>query len=168
MGVHKKWGEEYIEYLREIARGRTHKEITVLMNDKFDYQFNLRQIRNLMYRNGIVSNTVKGIKPKPGNSIAIHRNNYIKIKAEDGKWIPKHRYIYEEHYGSIKEGNYVIFLDGDTTNFSIDNLMEITKEQLLYINKCKLKYNNAELTRAGIAIANLMIKANKVKNRNKK
>ena len=57
MGVHKKWGEEYIGYLRKIARGRTHKEITALMNDKFDYQFNLRQIRNLMYRNGIVSNT---------------------------------------------------------------------------------------------------------------
>ena len=62
MGVHKKWGEEYIEHLREISRGRTHKEITMLMNDKFDYQFNLRQIRNLMYRNGIVSNTPKGAK----------------------------------------------------------------------------------------------------------
>ena len=167
MGIHKKWGEEYIEYLKEIASGKSHKEITELMNNKFEYQFNVRQIRNLMYRNRILSETPRGIKPEPSNTIAIHKNNRARIKTEDGKWEYKHRHIYEKHYGKIKKGNYIIFLDGDTTNFNIDNLAEVTKKQLLYINKNNLKYNNAELSKAGIELTNLMIKIDETKKKNK-
>ena len=163
MGVHKKWTEEYIGYLREIAEGKSHKEITKLMSDKFNYGFNVKQIRNLLHRNGIKTGTKSGIKPKKTNAVSHLGNGYTMIKVEGGKWKHNHRYIYEKYHGKIGEGNYIIFLDGDKTNFSIDNLVEVSKKQLLYINKNNLKYDNAELSKAGIEVANLMIKANEVK-----
>ena len=163
MGAHKKWTEEYIGYLREIAEGRSHKEITKLMSNKFNYGFNVKQIRNLLHRNGIKTGTKSGIKPKEVNTIVQYSNGHIRIKEKQGSWKCNHRYIYEKHHGKIGEGNYIIFLDGDKTNFSIDNLVEVSKKQLLYINKNNLKYDNAELSKAGIEVANLMIKIDETK-----
>lgn len=163
MGVHKKWTEEYISYLREVAEGRSHKEITQLMSSKFNYGFNIKQIRNLLQRNGIKTGTTSGIEPKKADTVSYLNNGYVMIKAENGKWKHKHRYVYEKHYGKIGEGNYIIFLDGDKTNFSIDNLAEVSKRQLLYINRNNLKYDDAELSKAGMEVANLMIKIDEAK-----
>ena len=168
MGAHKKWGEECISYLREVAEGRSHKEITQLMRNKFNYDFNTKQIRNLLHRNGIKTGTTSGIEPKKVDTVSYLNNGYVMVKVEGGKWKHKHRYVYEKHYGKIGEGNYIIFLDGDKTNFNIDNLAEVSKRQLLYINKNNLKYDNAELSKAGIEVANLMIKIDEAKRSVKK
>ena len=85
------------------------------------------------------------------------------IKTEQGNWQYKHRYIYEKHYGKIKKGNCVIFLDGNRKNFNIENLKEVTKEQNVIMNKYKLYCSDADLTNTGIQVANLIMKTNEVK-----
>ena len=167
-----KWSKEEIAYLTEITPGRSYKEILELMNNKFEYQFRLKQIQGAIKRYNLKTGRTghfrkgfipwnKGLKGfmsanktsfKPGicpinhrevGSERITRDGYIEIKiAEPNKWDLKHRVIYEKHHGPIENGYAIIFLDGN-----------------------KLIKNDPELTNTGINIANILIKANEVKNR---
>lgn len=62
-------------------------------------------------------------------------SNYLYIKiAEPNKWIPQHRFIYEQKYGKIKKGYLVHFKDNNHCNLSIDNLEVISKRDNLKRN----------------------------------
>ena len=196
MGRHKvktlhKWSKEEIEYLKQVAPGHSYEEIFKLMNDKFEYQFTLEQIKGAMNRNkiktGLGGHFKKGSTPwnkgvkgymgsnktsfKKGNipinhkeigSERITRDGYIEIKvAEPNKWQLKHRYVWEQHYGEIPKGYNIIFLDKDTTNISIENLACVSREELLIINKNNLIKNDIELTKAGVNLSKLIASINK-------
>lgn len=47
-----KWSEEEKKYLGEITPGKHRKEILDLMNEKFEYNFNLAQIKSAIKRFG--------------------------------------------------------------------------------------------------------------------
>ena len=62
-----------------------------------------------------------------------YKTTYIKVKSglknnRSEMWKPKHRIIWEEHNRPITENEVVIFLDGDKTNFELDNLYCTTKK----------------------------------------
>lgn len=42
-------------------------------------------------------------------------------------YAPYHRFLYEQAHGKLKPGEFVIFADGDTHNFSLDNLIKINR-----------------------------------------
>lgn len=69
------------------------------------------------------------------------REGYVEIKVTDGEkndnWKYKHRHIWEQHNGEIEEGSTIIFRDGDRENLDIDNLISVTRSQLLYLNQHK-------------------------------
>lgn len=187
-----KWTKEEKEYLAAITPGRTRKEILELMNEKFDYQFTLSQvigmIKNNKLNNGLTGRFQRGHNPwnkgtkgltkasitsfKKGNiphnykSIGSERVNiygYTEVKtAEPNIWEFKHRLIWEEHYGKIPRGSVILFLDGNKSNLNIDNLILITKEQLLRMNQHSLIKKDADLTKTGINIANLIIKLDEI------
>ena len=196
MGRHKvktlhKWSKEEIEYLKQVAPGHSYEEIFKLMNDKFEYQFTLEQIKGAMNRNkiktGLGGHFKKGSTPwnkgvkgymgsnktsfKKGNipinhkeigSKRITKDGYIEIKvAEPSKWQLKHRYVWEQHYGEIPKGYNIIFLDKDTTKISIENLACVSREELLIINKNNLIKNDIELTKAGVNLSKLIANINK-------
>lgn len=94
-----------------------------------------------------------------------NKDGYTKVKVADPNvWELKHKVIYEKHYGKIKKkGNVVIFLDGNKSNFDINNLKCITRKQLLVMNRNGLIKEDAGLTNIGIDVANLMIKTNEAK-----
>ena len=84
------------------------------------------------------------------------------------RWVHKHRYIYEQAYGEIPKDKVIIFLDGDKTNLSLDNLHCITRKQLMKMNQNNLFYSDPELTKVGIEVASLMLKVNEAKRRENK
>ena len=115
----------------------------------------------------------KGIIPKNhkpvGTERVDNREGYTKVKiGEPNRWELKHKVIYEKHHGKVEDGYTVIFLDGDNTNFDIDNLCKVSRHQLLLLNQHKLIYNNKELTGAGIEVVNLIIKTREIKKYEKK
>lgn len=87
------------------------------------------------------------------------KDGYIYVKIQDGhlnkNWKQKHVLIWEQHNGRVPDGHVVLFGDGDKRNFSINNLLLVSKGQLLKLNQHSLIKNNAELTRTGIIIADL-------------
>ena len=193
-----KWTDEEKEYLASIVKGSTYKEITKKMNDKFEYNFSEEQVKGMMYRNKLTTGTGgyfkkgstpwnKGLKGymganktsfkkgtippqyRPVGSERIAKDGYIEIKVEDpNKWELKHRVIWEQHNGEIPKGYAVIFADGDKSNLDIDNLLLVSRKQLLFMNRNNLISENKEFTKVGVNIANVMIKLSEIESKNKK
>lgn len=94
----------------------------------------------------------------------IDKNGYIQIKiTQPNVWKPKARYIYEQHYGELDNSKQVIFADGNNRNFEIDNLIAVTKAEMLIMNQRGLYKRNKELTKVGANIAKLIDKTHKRK-----
>lgn len=94
-------------------------------------------------------------------------DNQIGVK-KNVNWIQKHRYVWEQHYGPVPEGKMITFLDGDRTNFDINNLEMIDNEINIELHKSKLRYKDSELTRAGINIAKINVKVRELEHERKK
>lgn len=113
----------------------------------------------------------EGNKPtnyKPLGAEIVNAVGYAMVKTtEPNTWRLKHQLIWEEYNGPIPKGHSVIFGDGDRNNLDINNLILVSKNQLLTLNRNKLIKNDAELTIIGVAIADVYIKINEKKALNK-
>lgn len=111
----------------------------------------------------------KGNRPQtwvPVGTESTTKDGYVKIKtAEPNKWQLKHRIVWEKANGPVPEGHAVIFGDGNKRNFDINNLLLVSRAQLVRLNQNNLIQNDAELTKTGIIIADIH---NKIGERKKK
>jgi len=190
-----KWSEEEKEYLASIVKGSSYKKIAKEMRDKFGYDFTDSQIKGAMARYNLTTGTMgyfrkgsipwnKGLKGYiganktsfkkgtiPPNQVPVGtesytKGGYIKVKiADPNKWELKQRLIYKQHYGEIPKDHNIIFADGDMYNYDIDNLIAVSKSELLILNNHKLIYKDKELTKTGVNIAKILSKASKLKSR---
>ena len=187
-----KWSEEEKQYLASIVKGKTYKELVTLMNEKFDYEFSSQQIESALRRYNLKTGNTgqfkkyqepwnKGLKGymganktsfkkgtippnyKPVGTERVTRDGYTEVKIKDpNKWELKHRHIYKKHYGEIPSGYNVIFADKNISNFDIDNLILVSKAEMLMLNREKLIFEDKELTKTGVNIVKLI---NKTKNK---
>ena len=114
----------------------------------------------------------KGQIPKnhrPLGSTRIDKGGYKLIKiAEPNKWALYHRCLYEEKHGEkLKKNEAVIFADGDKTNFDLDNLVKVSRANLLYLNNNKLIFDDSELTKTGVNISKVVEKINNLERKEK-
>ncbi len=96
---------------------------------------------------------------RPVGSERVNVDGYIEIKVADpGTWRLKHNVIWEKANGPLPKGHCVIFLDGDKLNVDLKNLQLITRNQLARLNQRHLIFNDPELTKTGIIIADIYTK----------
>ena len=112
----------------------------------------------------------KGKRPinyKPLGSERINCYGYVEIKVRDPNiWKLKHHVIYEERYGPIKKNCKIIFKDKNRLNLDVDNLALVSNSEELILNQENLIYSSKKLTEAGILVAKIKDKQNKIlKNR---
>ena len=107
----------------------------------------------------------KGHKPAncvPIGTERINGDDYIDVKVADGKknknWKGKHILIWEKANGALPKGHVIIFGDKNNRNFDINNLILVSRQQLLTLNQHNLIKNDADTTRSGITIADIKIK----------
>ncbi|MEG2625791.1 MAG: HNH endonuclease signature motif containing protein [Christensenella sp.] len=99
----------------------------------------------------------------------ITRDGYTEVKiAEPNIWKLKHRLVWEEHNGPISKGCAIVFLDQNKQNFAIENLQMLQRRQLSILNKKRLLHTNAEASKTGILLAEVIIKMSDRKGRTKK
>lgn len=110
----------------------------------------------------------KGNNPKnyrPVGSERITKDGYIEVKVADpNKWETKNKIIYKQYYGDIPKGHKVIYADGNKLNNDINNLILVSDNEELIMNKYKLRTEDIELTKTGYLIAKVIDKTNMVKN----
>lgn len=185
-------GEE-IDFLRKNAPGRHYHEIVEMFNKKFEYQIDAKKLkytlRNHNISIGLSGQFEKGIIPHnkgkkfpgtgnrttfrkgatPHNKMdvgedTITTDGYVKTKiAEPDVWEYKHKLIWKEKNGPIPEGHSVIFADGNKLNLDIDNLLLVSKAELLMMNRRKLISEDSELTKTGLNVVKVMNKIHKIK-----
>ncbi len=102
----------------------------------------------------------KGYKPPqlmPVGTEIINSRGYAKVKiGNPGKWRLKHHLIWEKHNNkAIPRGHVVIFGDGNKKNLDPNNLILVTKAQLVRMNQHGLIRDDADLTRSGVIIADI-------------
>lgn len=78
------------------------------------------------------------------------------------------RLVWEKYNGPIPPGKVVAFLDGNKDNCNIDNLVLLDNDENLEMNRSRLRSNNAELTKAGVAVAKLKVAVRKKKKERKR
>ena len=97
-------------------------------------------------------------RPIGSERIGKSRSNlgYTEVKVADpNKWRMKHVIVWEAEHGAVPKGHCVIFADSDKTNFSIDNLLLVTRAELARMNQKGYIFTNAELTKSGHIMAKL-------------
>jgi hypothetical protein len=105
----------------------------------------------------------KGHKPHnyvPVGSERVNGDDYVDIKVADpNKWRGKHLIVWEQRQNRpVPKGHAVIFGDGSRRNFDPDNLILVTRGQLATMNKKGLIQKDAELTRSGVILADIIQK----------
>ena len=109
----------------------------------------------------------KGILPADTKPIGWERVDrdgytYVKVKMRPSRsdcndnFVAKHRLIWETANGPIPPGHVVLFKDGDKTNFSLENLVCISRQTAAVMNRLDLYSEDPELTESGIAFAEMV------------
>ena len=71
--------------------------------------------------------------------------------------------VWEQNNGPIPDGYVVIFADRDKSNFDINNLVLVSRSELLVMNRNNLILDDRELTKTGVMLAKVIDKTNKRK-----
>lgn len=132
--MRRKPNKELNNYLIEFKGTKTVCELLPLVNKKFNETYKEQDLRRYLWRNRIPYKYFSPQKvhhnttAKPIGSERTKDNGLVLVKVADNKWIDKQRYIYEQHYGvTLTENDFIVFKDGDRTNFDIDNLKCVSK-----------------------------------------
>ena len=90
---------------------------------------------------------------------------YMRIKiAEPNKWQMLHAYIWEHKHGKIPKNHCVIFKDKNTLNARLDNLMLVSRAELVRLNQ---KYSNIDKSLKDTALQVIKISSEIRKNTKK-
>lgn len=159
--THEPYTKEQDEWLIENAlKYNNYAEVAEEFNklfgtNKVDRGIQSHCVRVLNIISGRQSKAPSGWNKQPIGAELLTKEGYTLVKINDTgiknkDWITKQRYIYEQHYGKIGDTDIVVFLDGDKSNYSLDNLEAIPRAISLRINANKWNHPNKEFTLAAI------------------
>lgn len=176
---------EQIKFIKANVKGRTNQELTEIFNTHFELQLGMNQIKAFKHNRKLSSGLngrfrpghtpankgrkgvdgweptqfKKGHRPynyMPVGSERVNGDGYVDIKIADPNiWRGKHILTWEAANGPLPKGHAIIFGDCNHRNFEPDNLILVTRKQLVRLNQNNLIRNNADLTRTGIIIADI-------------
>lgn len=99
------------------------------------------------------------VNHRPIGSERLTREGYIEIKiAEPSKWRLKHRYVYEQAYGSVPKGHVIIFKNKDRSDTRLENLLLVSRGQLAILNERNLLDVEEDFINTSVNIADLILK----------
>ena len=116
---------EHIDFLKANRLGNSVERLTNLFNEHFGTRLTKCCIETQLHKAGIYEPSFP-----IGSECTEKGFVFVKISDKTGKtrkdWMQKHRLIWEQAHGKLKKGETVLFLDGDRTNFNLDNLYKVS------------------------------------------
>jgi hypothetical protein len=55
---------------------------------------------------------------------------YVEVKVSSSEWRRKHHLVWEAAHGPVPDGHHICFIDGDTRNFDLDNLIVSSRAEI--------------------------------------
>ena len=160
------YSEDIYNFLIEHANKYTIKELVQILKDEFDFEIEKKKLAQYCIKMHIkykYEHPKKSHDNNPtanGTIVTKTDGDMLKIKTGEHKWEYLQRKIYEEHYGvKLPEDVYVIFLNQDKRDFSIDNLKAVSRRNCAIMSKDNLFSCDKKITKLGITTSNLLIKA---------
>ncbi len=112
----------------------------------------------------------KGHKPHNTRRLwseRISKDGYVEIKVLEKnphtgyptRYRQKHVWLWEMAHGKKQRGSTIIFKDGDNRNFDLDNLMLVSRKELLVLNMHDYKNQPDEVKPSILALAKMEAKA---------
>ena len=99
---------------------------------------------------------------RPVGSERLDKDGYTVVKvAEPNEWMLKHRKIWQDAGREIPGGHALLFIDGDKTNITLDNLMLVSRAHLAVGNKAKLFHEDRALNESVLKYIDLKIAVRK-------
>ena len=169
--MRNKYSKEFENEMRKLAPKKTIEQLLKIANNKYKYTVTRWNLMNYLSKREI---RYKGYNPKKahdmGSKIPIG-TEYIKpdgmvlVKVATNKWKYKQRHIYEQYNKvELPKETMVIFLDGDRTNFDINNLMAVSTPEYNCIRNKDLLSNDSMMTKTAILGARLYYKIKEKEN----
>jgi hypothetical protein len=162
--MRRKVNNKLKEYLLEFAGDKTIDELLPLVNEEFNENYDRLHLQKYIIRNRIpykYSNPekIRDMSNLPIGTERVKDRDRIYVKVAKNKWIYKQRYIYEQyHKVKLTSNDFIVFLDGDKTNFNIDNLYKITRYEAAHLGNICGNSKSKDVRRVSIDVARLMIK----------
>lgn len=149
----------------------SYEELANLINKKLNIQLTRNQVKAFCHSLGLKNydkdkfRILKDKLPIGSEKIQGNKNPCVYIKYRNLpssrkqneykiNWKPKARYIWEQHYGEIPKGHYIIHLDGDYRNCDINNLKLVSQYAMTKITTSK-SYGKGIITEALCEILDL-------------
>lgn len=116
--------------------------------------------KNFYRKGNVPHNTV------PVGTVRKNTDGYLWKKVSDvrygdkANWRHLHYLVWEEANGPIPEGKKIAFLDGNPENCALENLVLTDAAEIAVANKLQLRFDDPELTKAGLMVAKVTIAAN--------
>ena len=163
--MRNKYSHEFEEEMYKKAPNKTIEKLLDIAINKYGYKITKEMLREYLSKREI---RYKGYNPNKakamGDKIPIGTeytkpDGMVLVKVASNKWQYKQRYIYEQyHKVELPKDIMVIFLDGDRTNFDINNLMAVSTPEYNCIKNKDLLSKNGMATKTAILGARLYYK----------
>lgn len=167
--------EEQKAFVIEHYSTITNEELVKLYNERFypprtiaalrilaNHKLNLKKTHDAFIKTHQKPNTKLS---KPVGSVNVAAGKYASIKCSDGVWRSVSHVKYKEHHGEYPlKGYKIIFLNGDTFDYSKENLVAVPKNVVGAMN-CLMGFNtdNPEIKKLSIAWTRLYLEQKKQK-----
>lgn len=164
--------ESLVEFIEENKDEYYTDELVELIKEKFGKHISTKALRKYFYRHNLSYKRKYDRKDKCvfakdiGTESEPDKNGLVRIKINDKQWQYKQRYLYEKYNNTkINDGFVVIFADANKNNFSKENLIAVSKEDMktFYAITQKEKIQDKELTKVGIQVAAIKNKLKSIK-----
>ena len=153
-----KWTSEEVDRLRELYKTHTREECARIMGvtlNNVKWALKKHRIFCEDKRRFVFEKGCTGWRHKPVGSEGF-TGKYVKVKVAEHLWKTKQQVVWEEHYGKLNDGEVVLILNGDPKDVRIDNLMKVTKSEMLAINRNRLHSNDTEIGRTKALLGKLL------------
>ncbi|MBR6907728.1 hypothetical protein IKN40_04480 [bacterium] len=161
-----KYSKSFENYARINSSKLTKEQLRKKLEKKYDIVIMKHAFETYLYRHGIKctdyhQSKVRNMSKKPIGYEYVRDDGMVLIKVNHpSKWKYKQRLLYEKYHNcKLTSDDYIIFLNQDRTDFSKENLMRISQRESSILSNQKMFSKDPDLTKTGVLIAKLMIKA---------
>lgn len=164
--MRNKYTKEFENFVRENVSKYKKEDLRQILQNKFDIKISGQALRRYLNRHHIkdryidyMKNNRRNVYTSPiGTEKVTNEGVFIKVSQPD-VWRRKTKVMYEKYHDcKLNDTDYVIFLNQDRNDFSKENLMKVSKQEMTFLYNGKVYSTNPKLTELGILSSKLKIK----------